>query len=304
MPMPAFSNTPRGPAFSENRPDDPTGRLLRFIAVDLIDPNPLAPREIYTEQMILERATDLREQGQHDAIHVIPNPSSEGRFIICDGWTRVQACREHQVLNALLAQVHPNLSLREAAWFGYEQNEGREQQSDYDRAMFYEKLLADGETQDELARRGGYHKSMLTYLRAYARLPAVVLDLVRLHPQKFGSRVAYELQRLAEARGESIAAEIALEFATNPDDLSVRWLLTRVKEAKSAERKPTPIEEEPTWPAHVIYASRVVKGYYKRRDGNIKLSLALAPEKRKAFAEALEVLLKTLDESPLGPTET
>ena len=301
MLMPAFSNAPRSVA--------PAGRRLVHLAVDLIDAHPLAPREIYTERMIRERADDLRAQGQHDPIHVIPNPDTPGRYIICDGWTRVQACRVHGALDTLLAEIHEGLSLREAAWFGYEQNEGREQQSDYDRAMFHEKLLADGETAEELARRGGFHKSMMTFLRAYAKLPAGVLELVRAHPQKFGSRVAYELHRLHEACGEAAALELATEFATNPDDLPVRWLLDRVRELRAqtrdaarAEPDTAPAEKKAAkaWPAHRVYDSAEARGYYRRRDGRIQLSLQLAPQHREAFAQGLEQLLKTLGEPASG----
>lgn len=300
MPMPAFSNAPRSVA--------PAGRRLVHLAVELIDAHPLAPREIYTERMIRERADDLRAQGQHDPIHVIPNPDTPGRYLICDGWTRVQACRVHGVLDTLLAEIHEGLTLREAAWFGYEQNEGREQQSDYDRAMFHEKLLADGETAEELARRGGFHKSMMTFLRAYAKLPAGVLDLVREHPQKFGSRVAYELHRLHEACGETAALELATEFATHPDDLPVRWLLGRARELRAQTREAAPAESAPAekkaaaWPAHQVYDSAEARGYYRRRDGRIQLSLQLAPQHREAFAQGLERLLQTLEPPAPGGT--
>ena len=147
------------------------GRNLAMIEVHLIDPNPLAPREVYTPEMILQRAEDLRSQGQHDPIHVIPNPDAAGRFIICDGWTRVQACREHKVFGALLAEIHSNLGMQESAWFGYEQNEGRSQHCDLDRAMFYEKLIASGETPAEVARNAEISKTQLTFYRAYSKLP-------------------------------------------------------------------------------------------------------------------------------------
>ena len=62
--------------------DSHSRRNLTMLGVHLIDPNPLAPREIYTPEMILNRAEDLRAQGQHDPIHVIPNPNATGRFII------------------------------------------------------------------------------------------------------------------------------------------------------------------------------------------------------------------------------
>ena len=181
--------------------DPSKGRNLTMIGVHLIDPNPLAPREVYTPEMILNRAEDLRAQGQHDPIHVIPNPDAAGRFIICDGWTRVQACREHKVFDTLLAEIHTELGMQESAWFGYEQNEGRSQHCDLDRAMFYEKLIAAGESQAEVARRAKVSKTMMSFYRAYAKLPEDVLEIVRLHPHKFGATEAYQLAKLHDKAG-------------------------------------------------------------------------------------------------------
>jgi ParB family chromosome partitioning protein len=258
-------------------------RTLHVISVHLIDPNPLAPREVYTHQMILERAQDLRSQGQHDPIHVIPNPDTPGRFIICDGWTRVQACLVHKVLDGLLAEVHAGLSLQEAAWFGYEQNEGRQQHCDFDRAMFYEKLIAEGMNASDIARRAKLDRSMMSFYRSYAKLPDDVLQIVRMHPAKFGSRVAYELNKLNEVLGTRKTVALATKFAD--EDQPVRWLQNQVQ----AHLHPTP-HKGPAPLKHVRYAN----GYYKQRETGFEVSIDVPAEKREAFAQALENLLDTV----------
>lgn len=97
VPIQGFSNSPSPSNSSINdttaagsvlqtqvRSSDNT-RDIREVEIDLIDPNPLAPREVYTNQMIRSMADALTEQGQHDAIHVIPSLDAPGRYIICDG---------------------------------------------------------------------------------------------------------------------------------------------------------------------------------------------------------------------------
>lgn len=258
-------------------------RTLQVIKVHLIDPNPLAPREVYTHQMILERAQDLRSQGQHDPIHVIPNPDTPGRFIICDGWTRVQACLVHKVLDGLLAEVHMGLSLQESAWFGYEQNEGRQQHCDFDRAMFYEKLIAEGMNASDIARRAKLDRSMMSFYRSYAKLPDDVLQIVRMHPAKFGSRVAYELNKLNENFGIRKTVALATKFAD--EDQPVRWLQNQVQAYlnPTTHKGSAPLK-------HVRYAN----GYYKQRETGFEVSIDVPAEKREAFAQALENLLDTV----------
>lgn len=258
-------------------------RSLQAIKVHLIDANPLAPREVYTPQMILERAQDLRGQGQHDPIHVIANLDTPGRFIICDGWTRVQACLVHKVSDTLLAEVHPGLSLQEAAWFGYEQNEGRQQHCDFDRAMFYEKLIAEGVNASEVARRAKLDRSMMSFYRSYAKLPDDVLQIVRMHPAKFGSRVAYELSKLNESLGSRKTVALATKFAD--EDQPVRWLQNQVQAYlhPTSHKASAPLK-------HVRYAN----GYYKQRETGFEVSIDVPAEKREAFAQALENLLDTV----------
>ena len=257
------------------------GRKLTTVHVNLIDPNPLAPREVYTPEMIRNRAEDLRVQGQHDPIHVIPNPSAAGRFIICDGWTRVQACREHKVFDTLLAEIHPNLSLQESAWFGYEQNEGRSQHCDLDRAMFYEKLIAAGETAAEIARRAKLSKTMMSFYRAYAKLPEDVLEIVRIHPSKFGATEAYQLAKLYDKAGTRKTVALANKYAS--EDQTQRWLTNQVQTFLNPNAQKT----KPTGKT-IRYAN----GVYKQSGDCFELTITVSAEQRDAFAKGLEELLE------------
>ncbi|MCD2514395.1 ParB/RepB/Spo0J family partition protein [Comamonas endophytica] len=258
-------------------------RHLQQISLELIDPNPLAPREVYTPEMILQRAENLRTQGQHDPIHVIPHPDVPGRFIICDGWTRVQACREHKVFASLLAEIHLDLSLEESAWFGYEQNECRQQHCDFDRAMFYEKLIVAGESASDIARRAKLSKTLMSFYRAYARLPEDLLELVRQHPEKFGANAAYQLLKVHEKCGQRRAVSLANKFAA--EDQPLRWL------SNQAQALLNPSGAKSASPSKQIKYSN---GYYKQRGDVFEVSIAVPDHKRLAFATALENLLDTV----------
>lgn len=261
--------------------DPSKGRNLTMIGVHLIDPNPLAPREVYTPEMILNRAEDLRAQGQHDPIHVIPNPDAAGRFIICDGWTRVQACREHKVFDTLLAEIHTELGMQESAWFGYEQNEGRSQHCDLDRAMFYEKLIAAGESQAEVARRAKVSKTMMSFYRAYAKLPEDVLEIVRLHPHKFGATEAYQLAKLHDKAGIRKAVALANKYAA--EDQTQRWLTNQVQSLLN------PVAHKTQTSGKTI---RYANGVYKQRGDMFELVITVSAEQRETFAQGLEELLE------------
>lgn len=249
--------------------------------VNLIDPNPLAPREVYTPEMILNRAEDLRSQGQHDPIHVIPNPEATGRFVICDGWTRVQACRVHKVKDTLLAEIHSELSLQESAWFGYEQNEGRQQHCDLDRAMFFEKLIRDGVSQTEVSRRAKLSKSMMTFYRAYSQLPDDVLQIIRAYPSKFGATQAYYLLKLHNSLG--IRKTVALAGKYSAEDQTHRWLVNQVQALLNPSNKEK-------IPGKTI---KYKNGTYKQSGDLFQLSITVPSEQREAFAQGLEKLLET-----------
>lgn len=291
MPLPEMKLTDGEPAFqtesanSDHQLDSQQilGRTLRKIRVDLIDPNPLAPREVYTPQMILDRAEALRTQGQHDPIHVIPNPEKEGRFVICDGWTRTLACVEHKVFDELLAEIHEELTLEESAWFGYQQNEEREQHCDLDRAMFYEKLIAQGMKPAEVARRAKMTRGNMTYFRSFSKLPLEVIELVKEEPSKFSAAIAYQLMKLYEHSGLKKTISLAMRFSEEGRTRS--WLISQVQTAME--------KHEPKGPASSKQV-RYANGYYKQRDNSFEVNIEVDPSKRKEFADALEALIATV----------
>lgn len=266
----------------------PVERRLVSIPVGHIDPNPYAPRQVYTPRMILERAEALRSQGQHDPIHVIPCPDAADRYIIADGWTRVLACVQHKVFDTLLAEVHHGLTIQEAAWFGYEQNEERNQHCDLDRAFFYEKLLALGLSATEIVRRAKISNTQMTFYRSFARLPEDVLEIIRSQPEKFGATAAYHLQKLCEKRGPRHAITLAVRFAE--ENRTHSWLVSQV------QQHVVPAKRRINAPQREI---RYENGYYKQRGDRFEISMSVEDsDKVQAFADALERLLESVAVAP------
>lgn len=258
------------------------GRDLRSIDPKLIDENPYAPREVYTPEMLLERADSLSKHGQRDPIHVIEHPSITGRYMIADGWTRTQACLTHSALPTLLAQVHHGITAAEAAWLGYEQNESREQHCDLDRAMFYEKQYANGMTPAEVARRTKISKTLLSFYRAYSKLPEEVLKIIRLNPKRFGSTAAHHLSRLTQHCSESKVIAVATSYSTT--DVPLRWLVDQCAQIINSAGR-TPIKS-------IGKTVRYDNGTLRQKGSKFDLSLDLPDAtSREAFSLELEQLL-------------
>ena len=267
-------------------------RKFRMVAVSLIDANPLAPRGVYTPEMIRRIAEDLRTEGQNDAIHLIPNPDEPGRYIICDGWTRVLACRNHQIMHELLAEVHEDMSLEASAWFGYRQNEKRHQHCDLDRAMFYEKLIARGETPAEVARNAEISKTQLTFFRAYSKLPPDVIDIIQTNPTKFGANAAYQICKVYERAGVSKAVRLASRFSE--EDHTYSWLVSQVQGV---------LETRPSKTASPTRQIRYANGFFKQKGDAFEVKISVSPAMREKFAAGLEALLSTVAETDKSPPD-
>jgi len=266
----------------------PAAHSVQFIAVDLIDPNPLAPRTVYTPEMIQARADDLRTQGQHDPIHVTPNPDKPGRYIICDGWTRVQACLVHGTLKTLRAEIHHDLTGVDSALFGYQQNEGRKQHCDLDRAMFFEKLKATGLSAVQVSTLTGIPENRLSMYKALASLPALVLQQIEKSSELFGYNAGAQLARLCPANGADSdpgvvkAARIAEAFAAG--DKTFKWLKAQVESY---------LVHKPRTVLRMGANFRFPEGFLRGRGDTVQLELRIeTPERQSSLLEELRFFLR------------
>jgi ParB family chromosome partitioning protein len=273
---------------ADTEPSEPTkpaaegNRDIRTVLLELIDENPYAPREVYSPEVLRERAESLRANGQYEVIHIIPHPERPGRFMIADGWTRVTACRAHKVLDALAAQVHHDLSPLQAAWLGYNQNESREQHCDLDRAFFFDKMYAQGLTQSEIAKKTGISQTQLSFYTAFRKLPEETLQIIRLNPSRFPAYIAQNLAKVARKVSEDKASSLASIYSSNGQ--SVNWMINQCSLL---------LEKEPRSPQKqkVGKVFRYSNGVLRQKGAQFDLSIEIDEADQEEFNKALEALL-------------
>ena len=250
-----------------------------------IDENQHAPRQQYSDSTILDLAASIRDKGQRDAIHVIPNPKKPGRFIVGDGWTRVQAIRAKDLQGLRVkAVVHHDLNEVDVAWFGYWQNEERNEHTDFDRATFYNKLRAEGWTWEQISVKTGLPIGTLSVYGNYERLDPDVLDFVKRYPKKVTLNVVAQLVRMNAAKGLDATLSLCRAFIEN--DESIRWLRERVQvatESRKPERKSSSVK----------FQRRYASGMFRQRtDGSIEVSGTIPQDKLEEFNAAMDRLLQ------------
>ena len=263
-----------------------------------IDENQHAPRQQYPDSTILDLATSILEKGQRDAVHVIPNPNKPGRFIIGDGWTRVQAIRARNLQDLKVkAVIHHGLSEVDVAWLGYWQNEERNEHTDFDRATFYNKLRAEGWTWEDISKKTDIPVGTLSVFANYTKLDLDILDFAKRYPKKVTLNVVAQLVRMTEAKDRDAALSLCKTFVEN--DETIRWLRDRVQaaiERKKPERKSSSVK----------FQRRYASGMFRQRtDGSIEISGTIPQDRLEEFNAAMDRLLQPyFGTSESSPSQT
>lgn len=262
-------------------------REFRVIDARLVDQNINPPRQLYSDYAIQSLAESLKADGQRDPIHVIPHPSKPGRFIIGDGWTRVQAVRAYNINNCeVLACIHLNLNEIEASWLGYNQNEKRTPPTDYDRSVFYKELNRNGMSWEEIAERSGVSKAQISNFAAYERLPSELIALVKQHPEKISANAARLMARLNDEAGEATAIKIGQRFVNS--DHTVAWLREQLEAV--VDRAAAPRRKANS----VAFQRKFQAGHYRQRsNGQVELNVVIPPSRIEEFNTGIQELLKS-----------
>ncbi len=285
MPLPEFSNDQASVVGGDAVLPDRAEAQLKMIDARHVIQNSHPPRQLYTDDAIKVIAESIKMDGQRDPIHVIEHPTRPGHFIIGDGWTRVQAVRSYEINDCqILARVHSGLSEEQASWLGYAQNESRSQHTDFDRAMFFQGWHNSGLKWEEISKRTGLSKTLLSFYASYEKLPAEILSAARNFPEKITATVAQQLARAAELSDESKAMLLTSRFISG--DMPQKWLKDEVAKL-SVEKKPR--EHRPA----VSFQRRFgVDGAYKQRsDGRVEMMVAIPLERTDEFNTRMVALL-------------
>lgn len=264
-------------------PDDPSN--IESIDVSLIDANRFAPRTIYVDSDLQVLADSLLETGQLELIHVIPNPEKKGRFIIGDGWSRVQAVRTRGILDMRLeARIHFNHSEEAIAIRGWSSNEKRRQHTDFDKAQFFSKLRKIGKSWDEIAKELGGTASTLRAYSVYDDIDQEILSLVQIYPDKLSVRPCQMLNSIAKSSSTDAALKVARQFVENNE--SFRWLQAKVEAAQRTATNPKPRNSVNF---QRVYGTGVFKN---RANGVVEITGTIAdPVLQTEFKEKIDALL-------------
>lgn len=139
------------------------------LALDDIEEDPDQPRKHFDEQALGELADSIRERGVLQAIRVRPHPDVPGRYVINEGARRWRASRlagkttvpavvdsDHQYVDQLIENAQrEDLTVRETI-------------------NAVARLLADGMSQTEIARRTGKGKSWVSRYAGLRVLPGPI----------------------------------------------------------------------------------------------------------------------------------
>ncbi|WP_436148023.1 ParB/RepB/Spo0J family partition protein [Acidovorax sp. LjRoot194] len=254
-----------------------------WIDVFAIDENAFPPRNQYNDSAIMEIANSIHANGQRDAIHVIPNPSKPGRFIIGDGWTRVQAIRARDLQERKVkAVIHYDLTEQQAAWLGYAENEERRAHSDYDRALFFKKFRSSGWTWDQIATETGIPIGTLYQYGAYDSLDVDLIDFAKQYPEKVTVNAVSHFKRLTDLKGRDYALEVCKNFVE--EDETFRWLKQKVELAIGSSEKKAGRKK-----SQVNFQRRFPNGHFRlRTDGQVEITGTISPERLEEFNALIE----------------
>lgn len=263
------------------------------IDVDSIDANEFAPRTTYSPKMLRERATSLDQEGQLEAIHVIENPSFPGRYIIGDGWTRVQSAKIFKVKKTLLAKIYSDKNELEIAQIGFKINQNRNEACDFDTANFAQKLAEKGLSQREIASSVNLSQAKVSQLKNFFDLPDEILELMPEHGARFPlPTVAPIAQALIVNEEETLTA---VKNYVNTNDKHLKLIAT-CKAIKKGE--PIKKSEEAEQTSAPKYSNFTIKASNK----GYKINAVIEKSKRKDFEESLQELLLKFGETVKNKT--
>jgi ParB family chromosome partitioning protein len=257
-----------------------------WIDVMSVDENCYPPRHQYSDSAIMEIADSILANGQRDAIHVIPHPTRPGRFIVGDGWTRVQAIRAKNIQGLKVkAIVHHHMNEEEAAWLGYAENEERQAHTDFDRAMFFKTFREKGWTWERISDATHVPVGTLYPYGNYDSLDVDLLDYAKRFSGKVTVNAVALLKRLTDLRGPEYALNICKSFVE--EDQTFRWLKEKIQAAADSASHRSGRKK-----SQVNFQRRYASGSFRLRiDGQVEISGTIPPEKLEEFNAHMDKFL-------------
>jgi ParB family transcriptional regulator, chromosome partitioning protein len=215
---------------------------LRALFLDQIDQNPDQPRQEFKEQELRELSDSIKALGLIQPV-VVKAGSAPGRFIIVAGERRWRAAKMAGL--AKVPVIVRDLSERETLELAIVENVQRQGLNPIEEAKAYERLATEFQlTQSEVAERVGKDRTTVANMMRLLKLPAEVLENIRMEKLSLGHAKA--ILGIKEP-----SAQLSLARKVIAEQLSVRALegiVSRVVVLDGGRRSnsmlPTPVVAE------------------------------------------------------------
>ncbi|HGO6129315.1 TPA: ParB/RepB/Spo0J family partition protein [Burkholderia cepacia] len=243
------------------------------IRVDETIPNPYNPRVFYDEATIDDLASSFESQGQLEAIKVTRLDEHPGKWVIIDGGRRTRAAklRNDEFIDAEI--IEEALEAKTLYLRAYHANKDRDEQTDFDDAYAWKKLLDDGvyRDQNELAVAVGRDPKHVSKVLQLTTLPATLLESMAKRADVVKLSHAYNLKLIFDRGGEAVASHWLNEVVAG--SVSVRKLEQVAAEAaKTKQAKRSKVHYQSKYPFQLDDGSEI--GVLKQfADGRTELSL-------------------------------
>lgn len=235
----------------------------QHLAVDVIDEDPLQPRQEFDPDALQQLADTIAERGVLQAVSVRHHPDDPGRYILNFGARRLRASR--------LAKKTSIPAFVDDLATSYDQvieNEQRQGLTPLELSLFVERRLAEGDSQADIARRLGKSKPYVTLATALIGAPDWLMALYR-EGRCRGLRELHELRQL------QLRCPMAVSrLASDPEPIT-RHRIAAIKEELArgeAKGSSTPADRDVTPNAlRVGSTSKAVRTEASRKGGTAAL---------------------------------
>ena len=212
--------------------------VVAQIPLDKLQDNPFNARQIYTIDLIKERAASIAKNGQLTAATVATDPNKTGFYFLIDGHYRKRALKllDRQTMDCVLRTIKSPVDLYHLSFV---LNEERSGQTALDNALAWRIMLDQGTIQKEedICDLTSMSWSNVNKTLSLTKLPASVIERISETPTKFGIAIGYELFQFYNNNGEDSTLNLINRILE--EDLSCREVEKYRKQlGKNKSRKP------------------------------------------------------------------
>lgn len=271
------------PAGNDN--DNRRGRF-ETVLLSLVDPNPYNARQTYKPERVLEMAASLAKNGQDT-----PGTATirNGRYVLAAGHYRrlgllhIHAASLDKATIDLI--VKPDMSDRELYEASYRENAERQEQTAYDNALAWKKLLEQEiyENETALSEAVGMSLPNVNKTLSALRLSPAALTLVESAPAKFALGTLYELALFEEIAGTERTVAMAAQV------LEGKLGRDQINEARKQIVEPKLRKRKETSRPYSIFVGNKYEGTLKEwPNGKVTLEVNISDTSmREAFVASL-----------------